>query len=75
MSKLCLVYSASDSAYASLKNIVRFKSHLTRFQYVSLLQLVEGNSLNNILYDSFSNTEFSILDLINDSSTGEFIYK
>ena len=33
------------------------------------------NNLNNILYDSFSNTEFSILDLINDSSIGEFIYK
>ena len=75
MSKLCLVYSVSDSAYASLKKhrAVQIPPH--PLQYVSLLQLVEGNSLNNILYDSFSNTEFSILDLINDSSTGEFIYK
>lgn len=33
------------------------------------------NKLNNIVYDSFSDIEFSILDLINNSSTGEFIHK
>ena len=52
--------------FAKTKNSEKLNKRYTEYNQ---------NKLNNIVYDSFSDIEFSILDLINNSSTGEFIYK